>query len=69
MLFIAAALLFFVGLMHGLLGAKNVILPLLTREDFPVVLGNQRNGRLTVRMACRDVVLVGASLHFVADGC
>lgn len=48
MLFIAATLLFLVGLMHSLLGEKNVIRPLLTREDFPVVLGSQRNGRLTL---------------------
>lgn len=48
MLFIAATLLFLVGLMHSLLGEKNLIRPLLAREDFPVVLGSQRNGRLTL---------------------
>lgn len=48
MLLIAATLLFLVGLMHSLLGEKNLIRPLLAKEDFPVVLGSQRNGRLTL---------------------
>lgn len=48
MLFAAAILLFLAGLMHSLLGEKNLIRPLLAREDFPVVFGSQRNGRLTL---------------------
>lgn len=48
MLYFAATLLFLVGSMHSLLGEKSLIRPLLAKEDFPVVLGSQRNGRLTL---------------------
>jgi hypothetical protein len=48
MLFLAAILLFLVGLVHSVLGEKNLIHPLFAQEDFPVVLGSQRNGRLTL---------------------
>lgn len=44
----SAILLVLVGLMHSVLGQRNLISPLLAREDFPVVLGSQRNGRLTL---------------------
>lgn len=44
----SAILLVLVGLMHSALGQRNLISPLLTREDFPTVLGSQRNGRLTL---------------------
>lgn len=44
----SALCLFLVGLMHSVLGHRNLISPLLARKDFPVVLGSQRNGRLTL---------------------
>lgn len=48
MLNVAAVLLILVGLMHSVLGGRNLITPLIARGDFPVVLGSQRNGRLTL---------------------
>lgn len=48
MLETSAILLVLVGAMHSVLGGKNLVTPLLAREDFPVVLGSQRNGRLTL---------------------
>lgn len=48
MIITSAILLVLVGLMHSVLGQRNLIAPLLAREDFPVVLGSQRNGRLTL---------------------
>ncbi len=48
MLQTAAILLVCVGAMHSILGGKNLIGPLMKRDDFPVVLGSQRNGRLTL---------------------
>lgn len=48
MLEAAAILLFLVGLMHSVLGEKNLIRPLLAREDFPVILGSVRNAKLTL---------------------
>lgn len=44
----AAVCLFLVGLMHSYLGGRNLIAPLMKSPDFPVVLGSQRNGRLTL---------------------
>lgn len=40
--------LFLVGAMHSVLGGATLIRPLLAQSDFPVVLGSQRNGRLTL---------------------
>lgn len=48
MVIAAAVCLFLVGLMHSVLGGKNLVAPLMARNDFPVVLGSQRNGRLTL---------------------
>lgn len=48
MLETAAVLLVLVGAMHSILGGRNLITPLLAREDFPVILGSRRNGRLTL---------------------
>lgn len=48
MITIAAACLILVGLMHSYLGGRNLISPLLAREDFPILLGSRRNGRLTL---------------------
>jgi hypothetical protein len=48
MLAFTAILLVLVGAMHSVLGGRNLISPLLAREDFPIVLGSQRNGRLTL---------------------
>lgn len=44
----SAIFLVLVGLMHSVLGQRNLISPLLAWEDFPIVLGSQRNGRLTL---------------------
>ena len=44
----AAVCLFLVGLMHSYLGGRNLIAPLMKNTNFPVVLGSQRNGRLTL---------------------
>lgn len=48
MLEVAAVLLVLVGAMHSFMGGPNLIRPLMDKEDFPVVLGSQRNGRLTL---------------------
>lgn len=45
---IAAVLLVLVGAMHSFLGGRRLVAPLLRRSDFPVILGSQRNGRLTL---------------------
>ena len=44
----AALCLFLVGVMHSALGGRRLIAPLMARADFPVILGSQRNGRLTL---------------------
>lgn len=44
----SAVFLVLVGVMHSVLGQRNLISLLLAWEDFPVVLGSQRNGRLTL---------------------
>lgn len=44
----AAVCLFLVGLMHSYLGGRKLIAPLMERKDFPIILGSQRNGRLTL---------------------
>jgi len=48
MLEVSAILLVLVGAMHSFLGGARLIRPLLANEDFPSVLGSQRNGRLTL---------------------
>ncbi|WP_204114135.1 hypothetical protein [Shimia biformata] len=48
MLLIAALLLVLVGLMHSVLGGRRLIAPLLARPDLPVILGSQRNSRVTL---------------------
>lgn len=65
MLFVAATLLFLVGLMHSLLGEKNLIRPLLAREDFPVVLGSRRNARLTLWFGWHALTLFWWAQAFV----
>ena len=48
MLEFAAALLVLVGAMHSFVGGKRLIAPLLGKDDFPVILGSQQNGRVTL---------------------
>jgi hypothetical protein len=48
MLILAAALLFYVGLMHSWIGGKRLINPILRRADLPIILGSIENTRLTL---------------------
>lgn len=48
MLETAAVLLVLVGAMHSFAGGPRLITPLLRQKGFPVILGSQRNGRVTL---------------------
>lgn len=65
MLETAAVLLMLVGAMHSVLGERNLIAPLLARDDFPVVLGSQRNGRLTLWFGWHALTLFWWAQAFV----
>lgn len=65
MIFVAAILLILVGLMHSVMGEKNLIRPLLAQENFPIVLGSQRNGRLTLWFGWHALTLFWWSQAYV----
>lgn len=49
MLFTAALLIFLVGCMHSVLGGRRLIGPIARMGDLPVILGDVRLSRLTLR--------------------
>lgn len=65
MLETAAILLVLVGAMHSFAGGPRLISPLLRRQDFPVILGSQRNGRVTLWFGWHALTLIWWALAAV----
>lgn len=58
MLLIAALLIVLVGLMHSLIGGKRLIGPIVRMKDLPVILGDVRLSRLTLRAGWHALSIV-----------
>lgn len=65
MLETATILLVLVGAMHSTLGGRRLITPLIARDDFPTILGSQRNARLTLWFGWHALTLFWWAQAFV----
>ena len=70
MLIASAVLSFLVGLMHSVLGGKNLIHPTMKLDNLPVILGNISMSRLTLLVGWHALTVplwgIGALLAYMA---